>query len=176
MANVSAQRDDHFLHCWPHNSCRPCLNVSSKKYPCGWCPNSASCVPAANLLSPISKPLICPIRDERFELRTNGLGCGCSTFTFLSIVVTVFATIVALLVAWALLKGVRVAWRTFVSGSWRGTRFEFVEDGKGWEVGEWKRGSWVGSLRKAVGWKRKEGGDSKRSEQDRLTERTRLLG
>jgi hypothetical protein len=86
---------------------------------------------------------ICALREERFELRTSGLGCGVSTVTFLTAVVTIFATIFGLLVIYGLVTLSRWAWVAL-----RGARggWELFEDGKGtiWvrrqSWGRWWRG------------------------------------
>ncbi|EON62924.1 hypothetical protein W97_02150 [Coniosporium apollinis CBS 100218] len=78
----------------------------------------------------MSHPDICPLsgRDgsERWELRTSGLGCNVSTRNFLSVVATVFITIVALVLMWGF-------WKILVeiSAAWKGVR-------GGWEVKEYE--------------------------------------
>jgi hypothetical protein len=111
------------------------------------------------------------MRDERFELRTKALGCGCSTTTILSITVTIFATIVALLLLYGLGILIYKFNSTFGTGTWRGIEVEIKDDG----------------TRTERQWKRKKPGKissifsglapgSNQSEQEQITERTRLLG
>ena len=95
MDTTGRHTDDYRLAgCWRIQNCHACTH---SRHGCGWCPHSSTCVPVSSLLQPMSDAKTCPSRGERFELRTKALGCGCSTTTFLSIVVTVFATIAALL-------------------------------------------------------------------------------
>ena len=111
------------------------------------------------------------MRDERFELRTKALGCGCSTTTLLSIIVTVFATILAL----ALLYGFAILFykfnHNFGTGTWRGVEVEVKDDGTRSER-QWKRTE----PGKRLPFLHRIGLGSKKSEQEQITERTRLLG
>lgn len=95
------------------------------------------------LLSPIRHKGICALESERFELRTSGLGCQVSTITFLTSIVTIFATIFGLLVLYGLVKvlewiGVALKAR---KGGWRihedGTGEIWVRRSEGW--GKWWR-------------------------------------
>ena len=86
--------DDRLAACWRIQNCYACTH---SKHGCGWCPHTSTCVPVSSIFEPISNAQTCPSRDERYELRTKALGCGCSTATFLSVVVTVFVTIAALI-------------------------------------------------------------------------------
>jgi hypothetical protein len=53
-------------------------------------------------LTPVRYKGICAFGSERFELRTSGLGCQVSTITFLTAIVTIFATIFGLLAIYGL--------------------------------------------------------------------------
>ncbi|KAK4544243.1 hypothetical protein LTR36_004453 [Oleoguttula mirabilis] len=98
------------------------------------------------------------------------LGCGCSTTTLLSIVVTVFATIAAL----ALLYGIGLAIvgfnQAFGTGTWNGWEVEVEDDGTRKEH-EWRRSNAVTSFFRRTALK-----TTKESEQEQVTERSRLLG
>lgn len=162
--------NDRLAACWRIQRCYACTHSS---HGCGWCPHTSTCVPVSSLLQPISDSKTCPSRDERFELRTRALGCGCSTATFLSIVVTVFATIAAL----ALLYGIAVLLGrlngVFGTGSWRGLELEVKEDGSRVEK-EWKRHPWTEKL--TAIFRTDPARSPDKSEQELVTERTRLLG
>lgn len=137
---------------------------------CGWCPESGVCVPTTSLLEPVSNKDICPLRSERFELRTRALGCGCSTITLLSVIVTVFATIATLLLLYGLIRAISGINPFLGTGRTAGWEIKCEEDGtrKGQE---WRRGG----LRKwYASWKNPD--LAHRSEQEERTERTRLLG
>ncbi|KAG9906179.1 hypothetical protein KCU98_g5425, partial [Aureobasidium melanogenum] len=121
--------------CWRIQDCGSCLK---SKYGCGWCPSSSTCVPTTgNLLSPINHP-VCPLASERYELRTAALGCKCSTYTLLSIIITVFCTIGALILLSLVLWLLKWWGRTMRPGGWE---IVVEEDGRVRE-GTWKRGSW----------------------------------
>jgi hypothetical protein len=88
---------------------------------------SSTCLPlptdplsrAFPLLSPIRYKSICALGSERFELRTLGLGCQVSTITFLTSVITIFSTLVGVLVLWSLFtctKGVHRGLRALKGG------------------------------------------------------------
>ena len=97
-------------HCWHEQSCYPCLHSS---FPCSWCVASSTCVanPARlHLLAPIFHPGVCPLKDERWELRAKLLGCKVSALTFLSVIVSVAATLVTLVIVWGLSLLSRWAW------------------------------------------------------------------
>ena len=153
--------------CWSIQNCNTCTN---SKHGCGWCPYSSTCVPTSNLLKPVTNTDVCPLRAERYELRTNALGCGCSTTTVLSIIVTIFATIAAL----ALLYGLAMAifWfnKIFGSGTWNGTELEVEDDGTRKER-QWSRSNAVTSYVRTTVLKA-----TKESEQEQVTERSRLMG
>ncbi|CAL3962224.1 unnamed protein product [Diplocarpon coronariae] len=71
--------------CWTQQECGECLGTRSA--PCSWCPSSGACIPNPShpqLLAPFSKPYICPLSTERWELRTKALGCNISTITILA--------------------------------------------------------------------------------------------
>lgn len=126
-------------------------------------------MPASSLLDPVTSN-VCPLKAERWELRTKALGCGCSTVTLLSVIVTVFATIAALVLLYVLAVLVGKLWKTYVSGAFRGTATEIADDGSR-EVREWKRGSWL-----PAHFRRRLDADASKSEQEQFTERSRLLG
>ena len=138
--------------------------------PGGWCPSSNACVATTDLLAPITHPHLCPLRSERFELRTKALGCGCSTTTLLSVIVAVFATVFAL----AFLAGVVSVLlrfnRAFGTGTWNGWEVDVKEDGSR-DGHHWRRSNAATSF-----FRRTALGLTKESEQERLTERSRLLG
>ncbi|KAF2125437.1 hypothetical protein P153DRAFT_324741 [Dothidotthia symphoricarpi CBS 119687] len=137
---------ERLVKCWGYNDCGDCHR---SKGHCGWCAISGTCLPlpkdrlsrAFPLLTPIRHKNICALGSERFELRTSGLGCQVSTITFLTAIVTIFATIFGLLVLYGLvqlLKWVRIA---FNNGGWRihedGTEEIWVRKGESW--GRWWR-------------------------------------
>ncbi|KAL1953662.1 hypothetical protein VTO42DRAFT_2373 [Malbranchea cinnamomea] len=95
--------------CWRSQTCAKCL--SSADF-CSWCPFSGTCVPNPSrlpLLAPISNASICPLGSkERWELRSQPLGCNVSTLTFLACVMSVLGTLV--LVAMGLIVREFGAW------------------------------------------------------------------
>ena len=96
---VSTSNNADYLlrRCWPIQDCYSCLHTSD---PCSWCAVSSTCVAneaPIGLLAPIWKRDICPISDERWELRAKGLGCKVSTLTFLSVLAGILATITFIL-------------------------------------------------------------------------------
>lgn len=105
---------------------------------------SSTCIPASSLLAPL-KHNICPLSSERFELRTRALGCGCSTITLLSILITLVCTLVATLfiyVVWRM-EILQWLWRIIGPGAWEGWERVEKADGSITE-GAWRRGgkSW----------------------------------
>ena len=102
---TSSNNADYLLaRCWRIQDCYSCLHTSD---PCSWCAVSSTCVSneaPIGLLAPIWNPKICPIHDERWELRAKGLGCKVSTLTFLSVLISVLATVVVVLWLWAARK------------------------------------------------------------------------
>lgn len=82
---------------------------------------------------------------------------------------------VVLRALWGCVRGVNGVVGT---GAWRGT--EVLVEGKGyegWEVKGWKRDGWVWrKIRGLFGREESHGGGGQRSEQEVLTERSRLLG
>ena len=123
--------EDLFYFCWNGQSCSSCHNqeyspstISSMtsmsnpihnnlipRHPCVFCPFSGTCVPnlhSPQLLSPIWRKDICPYSSERFELRSHGMGCGVSTATFLSVVISVLGTLTSILLCWVLVHVVRL--------------------------------------------------------------------
>lgn len=97
-----ANNADYLLRrCWRIQDCRSCLHTSD---PCSWCAVSSTCIPnetPLGILGPIWNPGVCPISDERWELRAKGLGCKVSTLTFLSVLVAILATIAVACWIWA---------------------------------------------------------------------------
>ena len=164
--------EDTLSRCWRHQFCHACIN---SKAGCGWCPGSSTCIPASSLLSPVTNAQICPLRNERFELRTRALGCGCSTTTLLSIIVTVFATLVAAALLWAVGVSLWKANRAFGSGSWRGVEV-WIKDGGGRVERQWRGESWIGKNGSSFFRIRRVGKSATKSEQELVTERSRLLG
>lgn len=124
-------------------------------------------MPASNLLDPVTKPGICPLRDERFELRTKALGCGCSTTTLLSVIVTVFCTCAALLLLYGIGLAIARLNEVYGTGAYRGWKTEIQDDGSR-KGSSWMRGK---TLRERL----HRPDFSKRSEQVETTERSRLL-
>ncbi|KAK5694886.1 hypothetical protein LTR97_009477 [Elasticomyces elasticus] len=153
--------------CWKIQDCGSCTH---SKDGCGWCPYSSTCVPTTNLLKPLSDANICPLKSERFELRTKALGCGCSTTTFLSVFVTVFATIAALALIGLLSFAFLTINQTFGTGTWNGVEIEVKEDGTRDER-QWRRSNAVTSFFRRTALKA-----TKESEQEHVTERSRLVG
>ena len=160
--------DNRLAACWHIQNCYRCIHSN---HGCGWCPHSSTCIPVSSLLEPVTNAKVCPTKNERFELRTKALGCGCSTTTLLSIIVTIFATIVAILLLYAVGILIYKFNNTFGTDTWRGIEVQFKDDGSRTER-QWKRKkpskltSFFGRLASS----------SKKSEQDQITERTRLLG
>lgn len=133
---------------------------------------SNACVPATNLFDSFRRPGICPTSTDRFEIRTGALGCGCSATTLLGILITIPATIVAIGVLYLSFLFVRALWRMVVVGRWSGWQIEIGEDGQRREKG-WSRvglKSWVSSILGMSGLR------GSKSEQEEITERSRLLG
>lgn len=161
--------NDRLAACWRLQHCHACTH---SPHGCGWCPHSSTCVPVSSLLAPVAHAHVCPTRVERFELRTRALGCGCSTATFLSVVVAVFATVAALALLYALVVLVKHANRVFGTGSWRGLELEIKADGAR-EEKEWRRHPWSERVSALF---RRDRTSFDRSEQEQSTERTRLLG
>lgn len=154
--------------CWSHQACHACI---TSPHGCGWCPYSATCIPATNPLQPVvSHAGTCPLRAERFELRTRAFGCACSTTTLLSILGTVLATLLALAVLWGVGTAVVRVDRTFGSGTWGGWAVEVKDDGAR-EQRPWRRANAVARFFGRAA----RGGTREESEQERVTERSRLL-
>ncbi|KAL7942239.1 hypothetical protein V8C42DRAFT_162248 [Trichoderma barbatum] len=104
--------DEHFKRCWAQQGCGGCLNNKG----CSWCPYTWSCVPneyTIPMLAPALGGNICPHPDERWEIRTRPLGCGVSSSMTLAVVVTILATLAAVLVVAA---AVITVWRIRKSG------------------------------------------------------------
>lgn len=134
---------------------------------------SSTCLPlptdslskAFPLLTPIRYDSICALRSERFELRTSGLGCQVSTITFLTSIVTIFSTLLGVLVLYGLVKCIKL-----VGLGTRGSRGGYVifEDGS--------EDIWV---RKSEGWGmwwRRVSGKPKEFEIEEVDEGTRKRG
>ena len=156
--------------CWRIQTCHNCLNSD---HGCGWCPTSSLCIPTSGILEPVTNKNVCPLKDERFELRTKPFGCGCSTTTLLTAIVTVFATIIAFGVLSAIGVFLLKLNRDFGSGTWRGTELEIKEVSSTRIERQWKRGGWLPESIRSIFRRR----DFKtQSEQDLMTERSRLLG
>lgn len=160
---------DRAASCWRRQDCHSCTH---DKHGCGWCPFSSTCVPASSLTQPVSDKNICPLAAERWELRTKALGCGCSTTTLLSIIVTIFATIGALFVLIALGWLLKTLNPFFGSGVVSGTELK-PKEGPFHEEREWRRPGLGSKLR---AWMDLKPDLSSQSEQEAITERSRLLG
>ena len=171
MADIASNISitDRAAKCWRRQDCYSCTH---DKHGCGWCPFSSTCVPASALTDPVSNKNICPMVSERWELRTKALGCGCSTTTLLSVIVTVFATIGALIVLIALGWLLKNLNPFFGSGVVSGTELEVKDDGTR-EEHEWRRPGLGSKLR---AWMNSKPDLSSQSEQEAVTERSRLLG
>ena len=127
-------------------------------------------MPASSLIDPVFKTDICPSSQDRFELRTRTLGCGCSTTTLLSVIVTVVSTLVALLILYAILVCIRAFNQVYGTGARRGWEIEVLDDGtlKG---KPWARPSWSTTFQS---WFHRRDLTA-HSEQEERTERSRLL-
>ena len=160
--SVSTSNNADYLlrRCWRIQDCYSCLHTSD---PCSWCAVSSACVAneaSIALLAPIWERNICPISDERWELRAKGLGCKISTVTFLSVLAGVLATIAIVL------------WLSLASRTWVRLRKRWRKDCLGLHnlrvVAEW-------------GWKRLWARSSQRKQkgvvnEEREGEEARLLG
>ncbi|KAF2208729.1 hypothetical protein CERZMDRAFT_91539 [Cercospora zeae-maydis SCOH1-5] len=167
VSNVTTT--DREAACWRRQDCHSCTH---DKHGCGWCPFSSTCVPASSITDPLSHKNTCPLASERWELRTGALGCGCSTTTLLSIIGTVFVTIAAVILVAALIWILKTLNPFFGSGVVAGTELEVKEDGTRVEH-EWYRPGLGSKLR---AWWQPDSDLSKHSEQEAITERSRLLG
>lgn len=133
-------KDDPFLACWRLQDCDPCLHSAQSRH-CSWCPVSGTCVPnyaQVPLLAPIFREDICPLAwRERLELRTRPFGCRVSTFTFLTGLISIVATLAGVLLLWL---SVRLA-------KWGRRRWAKREEGW-WKVWKWRRRPrWLAKLR-----------------------------
>ncbi|EME43312.1 hypothetical protein DOTSEDRAFT_63563 [Dothistroma septosporum NZE10] len=160
-------KKDRAAACWRISDCQSCVH---SKHGCGWCPMSATCVPSTNLLNPVSNSDICPLRSERFELRTKTLGCDCSTTTLLSVVVTVLVTLAALGLLYAVIAAIRGINPFLGTGNFEGTELEIKGDGSRVEK-SWWRDTWRKWIYRAFARPDLNHG----SEQEARTERSRLL-
>jgi hypothetical protein len=124
-------------------------------------------VPATSLLDPVLKASACPLAQERFELRTKTLGCGCSTATFLTLIVTVVSTILALLIMYAIVKCLRSVDRIYGTGARCGWEIEIHDDGS------MSKRLWV--RRSVKPWFRHEDLSVRSEQQEATTERSRLI-
>ena len=103
---VSAFSNADYLlrRCWRIQDCHSCLHTLD---PCSWCAVSSTCIPneaPIALLAPIWNPNVCPIGDERWELRAKGFGCKVSTITFLSVLVAILGAMAVALWIWAVVE------------------------------------------------------------------------
>jgi len=123
--------------CWRIQDCGSCLASPNN---CAWCPYSSACVAlpdGGNLFSPIRKASICPLWQERWELRTSTFGCNCSTTTFLVALITCAATLVSLVLLWGTVKA--LTWTLIaIRQSRAGWALEEDQDGERTE-GPWIR-------------------------------------
>jgi hypothetical protein len=127
-------------------------------------------VPASSLIDPVFEADICPSSQDRFELRTRTLGCGCSTTTLLSVIVAVVSTLVALLILYAILLCTRALNQIYGTGARRGWEIEVLDDGS-LKGKPWARPSWSTSFHS---WFHRRDLTAC-SEQEERTERSRLL-
>jgi len=142
---------EHLMDCTQFDTCGSCLK--SKKS-CGWCPYSGLCVPLSRyetLLSPIRNDNICPMPRERYELRTQTLGCNCSTTTFLTAIITCLATLAGLVILYGLVKAIK--WMTVLMRTDKyGTLVDYDDEGRGdmelWVRKQTWKGWWRGLWRK----------------------------
>ncbi|TVY58122.1 hypothetical protein LCER1_G001909 [Lachnellula cervina] len=105
---------------------------------------SSTCVPNTSkipILAPIRNPDICPLWSERWELRTRPLGCHVSTITFLTCIISVLATFLAVgftVVGFKVGRRIQANWKTrpegwwkawsrYQPGWWRGWRLRLVD-------------------------------------------------
>jgi hypothetical protein len=91
---------------------------------------------ALPLLAPLRYKFICAEGPERFELRTTGLGCQVSTITLLTSIVTIFSTVLGILVLYLSLKCVKC-----IGLSTRARKGGYVVRPN--EHDRWKGGVWV---------------------------------
>ena len=148
--------DQRIAACWRMGDCHQCIHSPAR---CGWCASSNLCVPATSLLEPVSNAGACPLRRERWELRTRALGCGCSTTTLLSVVGAVVATLAALALGYVVVRVVVRVHRVFGMGAGRGTE-RFVDADGGVRERRWRR----------------RARDADGGEREWTTERRRLMG
>ncbi|KAF2718998.1 hypothetical protein K431DRAFT_252222 [Polychaeton citri CBS 116435] len=160
---------DRLSACWQHQNCNACLGDNSE---CGWCPSSNACIPANSLFEPVRNKDVCPSRSDRFELRTKALGCNCSTTTLLSVLVTILCTIAALVLLYYIFILVRKFIQTFITGAYKGWEIEVKDDGLRDEH-SWSRNR---VPRRIWRWTGRAGVRAQGSEQEEVTERSRLLG
>lgn len=125
-AATISHSQDLFKACFRLQTCETCL---SSTYPCSWCTTSQVCVPNTHfrypfaILAPIKYEDICPLSwRERWEMRAKPFSCRCSSMTLVSVVVAVVATLVGILLIYALIvlaKWSRRKWAVRQPGWWR---------------------------------------------------------
>ncbi|KAE8145337.1 hypothetical protein BDV25DRAFT_133871 [Aspergillus avenaceus] len=97
--------DPLFYLCWRRQSCGWCLQGDA---PCSWCAVTSTCVPNPSrfpILAPLHSSKICPLGSkERWELRAVPFGCNVSTFSFLTAIVAVLGTLVAIALGYHLVR------------------------------------------------------------------------
>ncbi|KAM5429878.1 hypothetical protein McanCB56680_001458 [Microsporum canis] len=88
------KQEDLLPFCWRNQDCDSCLKAADF---CSWCPFSSTCVSNSSpfpLLAPLASSSICPLGPkERWEIRTRPFGCGVSTASFLTCIVSVLSTL-----------------------------------------------------------------------------------
>lgn len=95
------------------------------------------------LLAPMRYKFICALGPERFELRTAGLGCQVSTITFLTSIITIFCTLLGVVVLYGLAK--LFSWVSLLLRANRGGCIQFEDgsveiwDQRGSTWGQWWR-------------------------------------
>ncbi|KAL1304204.1 hypothetical protein AAFC00_000627 [Neodothiora populina] len=163
MSMMTTSNGDRLAACWRIQDCYNCLRSNAG---CGWCPQSSTCIPASSLLEPLKRS-VCPLKAERWELRTRALGCGCSTTTLLSILVTILCTIVTMLLCYGIWRAqiLQWLWRILGFGAWDG--WERIENDDGTVTERaWRRGGSKWKLKLFSG---------QANDEDTLDERRRLL-
>ncbi|KAJ5158640.1 uncharacterized protein N7500_008291 [Penicillium coprophilum] len=127
--------DPLFHVCWRRQSCSSCLTGDVA---CSWCAISSTCVPNQSrvpIFAPFGSANICPLGPkERWELRARPFGCNASTFTVLSIMGAVLATVALGAV------GVGFLWLVHRS-RWRRKEAEYGQPDEGERAYGWQGGN-----------------------------------
>ena len=102
LTSPSSNADYLLRRCWRFQDCHSCLRTSD---PCSWCAVSSTCIPnevPVAVFAPIWEAAVCPLKEERWELRAKGTGCRVSTVTLLGLLVAIAGTAIVALSIWAL--------------------------------------------------------------------------